>query len=75
MCNILYFVISFIIGWIFGSLMIIIKKGKPGVPLMTPEERYMYKTLRKSMNKIREQVNKYEELINGQSTKTKRKGR
>jgi len=75
MCNILYFVISFIIGWIFGSLMIIIKKGKPGVPLMTPEEKYMYKTLRKSMDKIREQVNKYEELINGQSTEDEGKGR
>ena len=75
MCNILYFVISFIIGWIFGSLMIIIKKGKPGVPLMTPEEKYMYKTLRKSMDKIREQLNKYEELINGQSTEDERKGR
>ena len=75
MCNILYFVISFVIGWVFGSLMIIIKKGKPGVPLMTPEEKYMYKTLRKSMDKIREQVNKYEELINGQSTEDERKGR
>lgn len=69
MCNILYFIISFIIGWIIGSLVRIVKKGKPDVPLMTPEEKYMYKTLRKSMDKIREQVNKYEELINGQSTK------
>lgn len=75
MCNILYFIISFIIGWIIGSLVRIVKKGKPDVPLMTPEERYMYKTLKESMNKIREQVNRYEELINGQSTKTKRKGR
>ena len=75
MCNILYFIISFIIGWIIGSLVRIVKKGKPDVPLMTPEERYMYKTLKESMNKIREQVNRYEELINGQPTKTKRKGR
>ena len=75
MCNILYFIISFIIGWIIGSLVRIVKKGKPDVPLMTPEERYMYKTLKESMNKIREQVNRYEELINGQSTEDERKGR
>lgn len=53
----------------------IIKKGKPEIPLMTPEEKYMYKQLKKSMDKIREQVNMYEELIDVQSGKIKRTGR
>lgn len=73
--DILYFIVSFIIGWILGSIMNIIKKEKPEIPLMTPEEKYMYKQLKKSMDKIREQVNMYEELIDVQSGKIKRTGK
>lgn len=40
------------------------------MPLMTPEEKYMYKQLKKSMDKIKEQVNMYEELIDDTKTRT-----
>jgi len=75
MCNILYFVISFVLGWILGSVVRIIQQRKREIPLLTPEEKEMYKLLKTGVLNVKDQVHKYEELINGQSTKIKRKGR
>jgi len=75
MCNILYFVISFVLGWILGSIVRIIQQRKREIPLLTPEEKEMYKLLKMGVINVKDQVHKYEELINGQSTKIKRKGR
>ena len=75
MCNILYFVISFVLGWILGSVVRIIQQRKREIPLLTPEEKEMYKLLKAGVLNVKDQVHKYEELINGQSTKIKRKGR
>lgn len=75
MCNILYFVISFVLGWILGSIVRIIQQRKREIPLLTPEEKEMYKLLKTGVLNVKDQVHKYEELINGQSTKIKKAGR
>ena len=75
MCNILYFVISFVLGWILGSIVRIIQQRKREIPLLTPEEKEMYKLLKMGVLNVKDQVHKYEELINGQSEKIKRTGR
>jgi len=75
MCNILYFVISFVLGWILGSVVRIIQQRKREIPLLTPEEKEMYKLLKMGVINVKDQVHKYEELINGQSTKIKKAGR
>ena len=75
MCNILYFVISFVLGWILGSVVRIIQQRKREIPLLTPEEKEMYKLLKTGVLNVKDQVHKYEELINGQSTEDERKGR
>jgi len=75
MCNILYFVISFVLGWILGSVVRIIQQRKREIPLLTPEEKEMYKLLKMGVLNVKDQVHKYEELINGQSTKIKKAGR
>lgn len=71
--NILYFITAFIIGWIIGSFIRIVKRGKPQMPLLTPEEREMYKALQKHVEELNKKVKMYEELIDDIQTGTNKK--
>ena len=73
MINILYLLGGFILGWIIGSIVRIIKNKRKCMPLMTPEEKYMYKQLQNTMDIITKQVRMYEELIDDTKTRPNKK--
>ena len=63
--NLIMFLISFICGWIVGYLIAFIKKKKKEkeIPLLTPEEKEIYKLLKIHFKGLQEEIRRIEEQI------------
>ena len=58
-------ILSFIGGWIIGYLIAFIKKKKKKneLPLLTPEEKQIYKMLRESFEEVKQEIRRIEDKI------------
>lgn len=58
-------ILSFIGGWIIGYLIAFIKKKKKKneLPLLTPEEKQIYKMLRESFEEVKQEIRRIEEKL------------
>ena len=63
--EILTIILSFIGGWIIGYLIAFIKKKKKKneLPLLTPEEKEIYKMLRESFEEVKQEIRRIEDKI------------
>ena len=63
--NLIMFLISFVGGWIVGYLIAFIKKKKKEkeIPLLTPEEKEIYKLLKIHFKGLQEEIRRIEEQI------------
>jgi uncharacterized protein YneF (UPF0154 family) len=58
-------ILSFIGGWIIGYLIAFIKKKKKKneLPLLTPEEKEIYKMLKESFEEVKQEIRRIEEKL------------
>ena len=63
--NLIMFLISFVGGWIVGYLIAFIKKKKKEkeIPLLTPEEKEIYKLLKIHFKGLQEEIRRIEEKL------------
>ena len=63
--EVLTIILSFIGGWIIGYLIAFIKKKKKKneLPLLTPEEKQIYKMLRESFEEVKQEIRRIEEKL------------
>ena len=63
--KLIMFLISFVGGWIVGYLIAFIKKKKKEkeIPLLTPEEKEIYKLLKIHFKGLQEEIRRIEEQI------------
>ena len=63
--EVLTIILSFIGGWIIGYLIAFIKKKKKKneLPLLTPEEKEIYKMLRESFEEVKQEIRRIEDKI------------
>lgn len=63
--KLIMFLISFVGGWILGYLIAFIKKKKKEkeIPLLTPEEKEIYKLLKIHFKGLQEEIRRIEEQI------------
>lgn len=63
--EILTIILSFIGGWIIGYIIAFIKKKKQKneLPLLTPEEKEIYKMLKESFEEVKQEIRRIEEKL------------
>ena len=63
--EVLTIILSFIGGWIIGYLIAFIKKKKKKneLPLLTPEEKQIYKMLKESFEEVKQEIRRIEEKL------------
>ena len=63
--KLIMFLISFVGGWIVGYLIAFIKKKKKEkeIPLLTPEEKEIYKLLKIHFKGLQEEIRRIEEKL------------
>ena len=58
-------ILSFMVGWVIGYIIAFIKKKKQKneIPLLTPEEKEIYKLLKGHFKELQEEIRRMEDKI------------